>query len=82
MAPEHPGNLLYVSPFLSPDSAGLVPVWPGGHFCVGRLLSLGQQWRGSQGDEAGAKVPFLLCTRGVGEVSCLCSLGGVGCAGK
>lgn len=48
---------------------------------MGRLLFLGQRWRGSQGDKAGGKVPFLLCMRGVGEVSCLCSPGGRGCAG-
>jgi len=34
---------------------------------VSRLLSLGQQWSGSQGDKAGGKVPFLFCTAGVGE---------------
>lgn len=47
-------------------------------FLGGRLRSLGQQWRGSQGDE----VPFLMCVRGVGDISCLCSLGGLGWAGK
>lgn len=52
-------DVFCVSPFLSPDSAGQVLSWPGGHFWENRLLSPGQQQR--------HRVTRLVCTGGVGE---------------